>query len=287
MECILLHFNGLAPILLLFFCTCLPVSTNYTKYVREGDSLGLECISDYDDKSYTIMWLQATTYWRPSGKLLSKNGVLDDQNTDNRFKIEVHQITATRKRYFLTIAVAERSDDAVYWCVALPKHNNATDIVAINKQGTDLTGDIYVTVEYHPGPEDPICLNETTANNQVTLLCCHGFATPFPVRKWLLMNGTELKDTKRERMGNQYCLAVNISAYTQDTHVCQLTSGPFPNYVSICEYNPMTPETTVLPTSKFVQNGVNIAAWLVPVIVIVTLVILILSWYIKKTMLLI
>ena len=246
MEQVSKIFTLLASIWLLLLCNRLPVSASYTKYVRVGDSLQLECISTFDDQLWTIIWLKATTYWRQSGKLLSKNDLLDDQNTDNRFRIKVHQITLTRKRFSLTIVNVKQSDDAVYWCVALPQHDNTEDIAAINKHGTDLTGDIYVTVEYPPGPEDPICLNETTAYNQVTLSCCHRFATPFPSRQ-LLLNGVKLKNTEQTRNGNLYCLTASVSA-PEETYQCELSSAAFPDYKSTCEYNFEAPEPSVSNT---------------------------------------
>ena len=253
MKCVLNMFTLLASIWLLLHCKYLPVSASYTKYVRVGDFLQLECISDFDDQSWTVMWLKATTYWRRSGKLLSKNNMLDEQNTDNRFKIEVHQITTTRKRFSFTIVNVERVDDAVYWCVALPQNNNSVDIAVINKQGADLTGDIYITVEFPPGPGDPICLNKTMANKPVTLLCCHGFATPFPTRKWLL-NGVKLNNTKWTRNGKLYCLAVDISA-GEETYKCELSSAAFPDYKSTCEYNLLTPGQSV--SNKFLPGSVT------------------------------
>ena len=258
MNRVLFLFTGLALILVLVFCTSLTVSASYTKYVREGDSLKLECISDFNN-SWTIMWLCATTYWRPTGKLLSKNDLLHDQNIDNRFSIDVHQITSTRKRYPLTITNVKRSEDAVYWCVALP-NLNAVHIEAINNQATDLTGDIYVTVEYHPGPEDPICLTEATANYQTTLICCHGLTTPFPTRK-LLMNERELNNTQSTRNGKLYCLAANVNA-AEETYWCELTSAAFPCYKSTCKYNLQTlgpsPSNDLLPESVTEANYHNV-----------------------------
>ena len=245
MGCVLKKFTLLASALFLLVCTYLPVSASYTKYVRVGDSLTLECIFDFDDSSWTVIWLRATeNYWRSNGYILTEDDVLDDQNTDNRFTIDVHQISTNRKRFSLTVADAKRSDDAVYWCVALPKHDNTVDIAEINKQATDLTGNIFVTIEYPPGPEDPICLSKTTANYQVTLFCCHGFATPFPTRK-VLLNGVELNNTKWARNGKLYCLAVNVSAAAEDMYQCKLTSAAFPDYKSTCEYNLRAPEPSV------------------------------------------
>ena len=90
-----------------------------------------------------------------------------------------------------------------------------------------------VIVNYHPGPEYPIC--EAQANDA---LCCYEGTRPFPLVRWY-SNGKLLPNKPSVKKENSVWCTPTIAgnSFLPVNLTCELTSEEFPKYRETCNIN--------------------------------------------------